>query len=500
MIDRASYSQILKSSSIMGGAASITMILSMIRVKFAAILIGAAGVGLIASFNAVQGVMSVIAGLGIQSSAVRQIAAAAALGDKKAIGRSILTLRRICWLTGLFGMLVMIIFSEIIGRLTFGNNQYAFDIATLGIFILLINMSSGELAILQGMRRIADIACINILTSFFSILSAIGFYVWLGLGGIIPSIINTAIFQLILTSYFARRIPFLLVSVTWKETFDQAVGLIKLGLSFMWSGLLVSAVTFFTVALVTHELNSEAVGIYSAAFTLSGMFVNFVLAAMSVDYYPRLTGVTHDHSAMKRLVNEQTEIGLLLVMPGLIATVAMAPWIIQIFYSSEFFGSTELICWFVLGCLGRVVSFPLSFVVLALGRGRWYVFTETAFNFAHAVLILFGLQLYGLKGIAIAFFLAYCGYVFVVYMVCRYLIFFEWMKETIRTFLVLIAALATTFIIFWLLPIWQANIAGVVLTTITSIFCIRSLASRIGSDHRIVRALARLPGFKSLLT
>ncbi len=65
---------------------------------------------------------------------------------------------------------------------------------------------------------------------------------------------------------------------------------------------------------------SKGAGIYSAAFALSGMFVNFVLQAMGSDYYPRLTSVATNKAMMNRMVNEQTEIGLLLGVPGLLAT------------------------------------------------------------------------------------------------------------------------------------------------------------------------------------
>jgi PST family polysaccharide transporter len=64
---------------------------------------------------------------------------------------------------------------------------------------------------------------------------------------------------------------------------------------------------------------------------------------MGADYYPRLTGVAHDHAAVNRLVNEQTEIGLLLAVPGLLATLALAPWIIRLFYTSEFLPAVELL-------------------------------------------------------------------------------------------------------------------------------------------------------------
>jgi len=82
----------------MGSAAGVTMLLGMVRVKFAAVLIGTTGVGLNASFTAIQTLIGTLAGLGLQSSAVRDIAAAVSNDDQQEIGRKVLTLRRICWL------------------------------------------------------------------------------------------------------------------------------------------------------------------------------------------------------------------------------------------------------------------------------------------------------------------------------------------------------------------------------------------------------------------
>ena len=64
------YGQILKSSSIMGGVAGFNQLLRMVRTKFAAVLIGTVGSGLIANFGAIQGFVGTLAGLGFQSSAV----------------------------------------------------------------------------------------------------------------------------------------------------------------------------------------------------------------------------------------------------------------------------------------------------------------------------------------------------------------------------------------------------------------------------------------------
>lgn len=478
----------------MGGAASITMLLGMVRIKFAAILIGTTGVGLLASFTAIQSLVSTIAGLGIQSSAVREIAAAVSKADEAAIGRAVLTLRRICWLTGLSGMLVLMALSPVLSQHTFGSDIYTLDIAALGLVIFFNNLSGGQLALIQGMRRIGDMARANILGSAFATLSAISFYTWLELRGIVPALVSIAVMQLALSWHFARRVPVPIVTLSWRETFQEANSVVRLGLVFMWNGLMVSAVGYITVMLITQQISLHAVGLYSAAFALSGMLVNFVLNAMSTDYYPRLIGVAHDKHMLNRLANEQTEIGLLLAVPGLLATLVLAPWIIRIFYSSEFLPADTLLQWFILGCLGRVFSWPLGFIMLALGKGRWFFATETSFNMIHIALIALGLMLFGIKGVAIAFFTMYIGYTLAVYWVAHYLTGFNYSNSLQKLIWLFSPIFMVIFITKLLFPLWLTTLLGVLVTFLASIYSLRELVQRVGAKHRIARMISKIPG------
>lgn len=483
----------------MGGAAGINLLLGMVRVKFASVLIGTTGVGLISSFGALQGLIGTLAGLGIQSSAVREIAGAVGKGDEQAIGRAVLSLRRICWLTGLAGMATMMLISPLLSQLTFGHGDYTLDIAALGIIILFGNLSGGQMALIQGMRRIADMARAGIIGAAIGTALAIALYTALGLRGIIPTLVAVSALQLALSLYFARQVPVPKVTLTWRQTFDVAGGMVRLGLVFMWNGLLLSAVSYVTITLITQNLGVPAVGLYTAAFTLSGMFINFVLSAMLADYFPRLTGLAHDKAAMRRIVNEQTEIGLLLAVPGLLATLALAPWVVRLFYTYEFLGAVVLLQWFTLGCLGRVIAWPLGFVSAALGKAQWTLFMETGANLLHIVLIALGLHLFGIEGVAIAFFVLYILYTGATYLVGRHLISFRWSAECTRLGLLSLPLLGAIFITSRLLPLWPATLLGLSFTLLASVLCLRGLVARVGFEHRIVRAITRLPGGKLLL-
>ena len=491
-----SYTQILKSSSLIGGAQGINLLFGMVRMKFAAVLIGPLGVGLVGTYQAIQGMVSTVAGLGIQSSAVRDVAEAVGKGDDEAVGRTVLSLRRICWFTGLLGALAMAALALPLSRYTFGTSEYALDIALLGAAILFDNIQGGQMALIQGMRRIGDLARLNVIGAVAGTVVTVTLYTSLGLRGIIPALLLLALVQLIASWFFARRIPVPRVEMSWLESLRASGGMLQLGLAFMWNGLMVAIVAYLTRTFIAQEISLEAVGIFTAAFSLSGMFVNFVLGAMGADYYPRLAAVSYDHVAMNRMVNEQIEIGLLLAVPGLLATLTLAPWIIRLFFTSEFLHAADLLQWFILGCLGRVIGWPMGFIVLALGKGVLFATTQTMFNIIHLALIWGGLVAFGVEGVSIAFFTLYLITPTVVYLIARHLTGFAWFPATRGLLLALLPIIALVFMAGRLLLPWQATGIGVALTIVASVFCLRGLVARIGNDHRIVRAVCRVPGMR----
>ena len=498
MSDKTSYGQILKSSSIMGGSAGIDLLMGIVRTKFAAVLIGTVGIGLLTNFMVIRNMVSTIAGLGLHSSGVREIAKAVASDDEQAIGRVVLTLRRMCWLTGLLGMSVMMAISPFLSQWALGSGEYTLHIALLGFIILFENLTNGRMALIQGMRRIGDIARLNVISATAGTVVAIGFYISFGLQGIAPSLVLIAAIRLVVSWCFARRVSVPKVEMAWAENFHEANCMVRLGVVMVWTGLIGSVVSYLTIAMITKQIDLEAVGIYSAAFALSGMLVNFVLQAMSTDYYPRLMAVGDDKTALNRLVNEQTEIGLLLAVPGLLATISLAPWIIHIFFTREFLPAVDLLHWFVLGCLGRVISWPIGFVMLALGKAKLFLMVETFFHVLHLILIIGGLLAFGIEGVAIAFFILYIFYTMAMLWIVRIQTGFKWPAATCKLVFSILPVFVIVFVGSRVFSIWPATLIGVTATVIVSLLCMRGLVHRIGFEHRLTRAVCRIYGMRTI--
>ena len=72
-----SHRQVFRSSAVIGGSSAINMIIGIVKVKVLAVLLGPAGIGLMGLYQNIMGMAATLAGCGIGSSGVRQVASSA---------------------------------------------------------------------------------------------------------------------------------------------------------------------------------------------------------------------------------------------------------------------------------------------------------------------------------------------------------------------------------------------------------------------------------------
>jgi antigen flippase len=488
-----SYGQILKSSSILGGTQVLVYLISLLKNKAAAVFLGPSGVGLVGLYAAATSMVAVLAGLGLNASGVREVAGAAASQDPARVARVVLILRRLCWFAGAIGWLLTIALAWPLSVWTFGSPEKGFDIALLGSTVMLGAIAGGQVALLQGMRRIADLAKVNLLCVVVGTIIAIALYAWLGARGIVPALIVAALANTLINWRFSRLVPVAKCSLGWAETFRGAGPLLRLGLALMWNGLLVTAVAFFARAFVVRETGLDASGLYQAAWTISGMFSGFVLSAISADFYPRLTGVSGDNAKLKRLVNEQTEVGLLLALPGILGTLVFAPVLLELLYTSKFIPAADLLPWFLLGVFVQVISWPIGFVLLAQSHSLTFACVETVIQSTQVCLILFFVTAFGLVGAAVAFALTQCIHIGIYFGVVRWKTSFGWTGPVVRLVAVCAGFMLAALLLHFVSSGLTRFAAGVVVVTAAGLFCLSRLLVMVDSSTRIGRILWSVP-------
>jgi PST family polysaccharide transporter len=478
-----SYGDILASSLLIGASSAITVILGIVRTKALAVMLGPAGFGLIALYTSIADLTRSVASLGIGGSAVRQVAEAAASANAERIGRTLSALRAVSVALGVAGALFLVASRDQVSRLSFGDTTHAGAVALLGLAVFCQLLADRYSALIQGMRRIADLAQMGVLNALLGTAASIVVIYSLRESGIALSLAATAAVALATGGWYARRSGVRPAAITATQTAREVVPLLKLGMAFMASGLLMAAAAYAVRALVLRQAGVEAAGLYQAAWTLGGLYIGFILNAMGVDFYPRLVGAANDDRQTNRLVNEQAEVSLLLAAPGVLATLVLAPLAVSWFYSAMFMGAADVLRWICLGMALRVISWPMGFIIVAKAKQSVFILTELAWTAVSVGATWWCLERFGLQGAGIAFFLSYVFHACMIYAVVRSLSGFRWSLANRTRGAVLIGVIAAVFCAQLLLQPAAGLAAGAVASLIAGVWCARQLARWIPVDR-----------------
>jgi len=198
-------------------------------------------------------------------------------------------------------------------------------------------------------------------------------------------------------------------------------------------------------AILATCLCIAALGHFEASWMISMTYLGFVLGAMATDYFPRLSAAIADPVAASRLVNEQTEVALILIGPVLIVLMAFAPLVINLLYTAEFHEAAGILRWQIFGDLLKIISWPLSFVLLALGLSRTYLCVEAVAAAVFVAVVASLLGSVGINSTGIGFLAIYLVYAPLVLVVAYKRIGFRWSAHVMLRAGALAAGLGTVF-------------------------------------------------------
>lgn len=476
---------------LIGGSSLVNIAIGIIRTKVMAVLLGPSGVGLAGLYGSIADVAVSISGMGISSSGVRQIAEAAGSGDTERIARTAAVLRRTSIILGLLGAGSLIVFSDTVSKWTFGTDLHRSAVVLLACVVLFRVITDGQTALIQGMRRISDLAGISILGALVGTVSALSLVYFLGDRGVAPALLAVAAGTLLVSWWYRRKIPIPMHTLSASQVGAEIAALLKLGLAFMASSLMMMGSTYAIRTLVLRWLGFEASGLYQSAWTLGGLYTGFILQAMGADFYPRLTAIADDNAACNRLVNEQARIGLLLAAPGVIATITVAPLVLVLFYSSAFEGAVSILRWICLGMTLRVISWPMGFIVLAKGRRSVFFWSDVAWTVVHVGLASVCLLWFGVVGAGLAFCGSYLFHAVLIYFLVNRMTGFLWSYNNKRNALVFLPLIVMSLCVPYLSPPHWVATVGIVATVASGAYSGREIV-RIMPLDTIPRPIVRI--------
>lgn len=476
--------------AVIGSAQAVNIVISILRMKVLAILLGPTGVGLLSIYNSLQGMVGTAAGLGMGSSGVRQIASAK--GEERELSR----VRRVLLLAhlvqGVLAMLGVWLLRARISEWLFGDRSYAVEVGLIGLAIVLTLLGTAQTALLQGMRRIGDLGRVTVLSALIGTIAGLAAVWFYGESGLVWFVVIQPLATIVIAIRYTRRLP---KPAAARPSLAEIWGVWKpmanLGVAFMLGGLATMGSLLVVRGLITQELGLEAAGQFAAAWGITMTYVGFLLGAMAADYYPRLTEVINDLAAATQLMNDQVQLGLAIGGPVLLLLIGLAPWAVKLLYSAEFAPAAELLQWQTVGNVFKLASWPLAFSIVAAARSKTFFMMELSFNLVFLVMVWFLLPILGLYITAIAFFAGYVLYFATVCILARTLQVFRWQTLSLLL-LVLHITLALSLLTLARTAPEMAAIISVCLALATGLFGLRVVLIKMGPEGRVAARFSRI--------
>lgn len=427
----------------------LQVILNLVRGKIIAVLLGATGMGVNSLFFSSVTMMNNFTGLGLNFSAVREIAKANEGGDHAKLSLTVKIFRRWLMATALLGLLSMVLLSPLLSSYTFkdgvagisGENYFLAGFALLGFMVFFNTLSTGNASLLQGTRNLKKYALYSLTGTVSALIVSVPFYFFFGIKGIVPALIFSTLVTFAFSWLYTRNINSSPEKISFKQTYKGGVDMVKLGVTMMVSTTIGSVVHYLLNTFISSNGSVSDLGMYQAGMSITSQSVGLVFTAMAVDYYPRLSAVSHDNKKVREITNQQGVITMLIAAPVLALLAILSPLVVRVLLSKEFLPIVDFVRLLAFGMLFKAASYSIGAISFAKGHKKVFFLMEGVYMNA-SILIFSSIGYYfgGLKGLALMYLLMHIVYFIVVNIVTGKLYSFS-INKTLRNIILISSTL-----------------------------------------------------------
>ncbi|HEX2888230.1 hypothetical protein [Vineibacter terrae] len=408
---------LLRAIATTGGASGISMLLGLLTNKIIAVMLGPSGVGLLASFRAVQ---DVVTGLGSLGGTAAQVQALSSVTGEDRRRRVIACI----WLT-LTGMAVfstgLLVAAPAIAEHFFRDPSPEI-VTAVRCMVVSFSVSLGA-AIALGFVNVSGaigwMALAQIAASVASLVAAWPLATLAGQGhplAYVGMIATPVAVQLAIAVIMTSRLgwmPQIAAAFRQRPARADIMHFLVYFAANVGGGLITSSCMLILRATIIETSDQATNGLFQASWTLTQQNLTLLMASFGTYLLPTLSA-THDIEERRRFLDETIPVIIMLTVPMAAVGLLFMPLVLRLLYSAAFLPAIELLRWMLLANLFSALV--AVFVVLLLARGRplasaatevmWHVgFTATCVAVLTGVVDPGRLGLGRLEALGAAFFL-----------------------------------------------------------------------------------------------
>lgn len=402
------YTSILKSTGIFGSSHIFSMVMGIITTKVIAMLLGPNGIGQIGLIKNSINFIASISNFGLPITSVKEIASPTAQENKKKLYESISVIIRFSIIIGILGSIISIVFSPLLSQWIFEDHQHWMWFILLAINFPLLSYNIALTAILQGLRKTKLIVYSGITIAVITMIVVIPCYFFLKENGIIPAIVLSNIVTAIINYYFTK--PFLKnrIQLNFSTFLKKVTPIAKLGL-LLSINVIFGYITHLGIKLYlkNYGLSSSTLGFYETGNQILITYFGIIFNAMTIDFYPKLSAIQHKNTVLKKTVNHQIEVALLLITPLIILMYSFSKIILKLLYSSSFENVDFIFKFGLLAVIIKAISWPIGYILLVKDDRKPYFRINLLSDLFLLLSSIFLYQKLKLTGIGLSMFFNY---------------------------------------------------------------------------------------------
>lgn len=406
------YRQIFKSTGLLGSVQALYIGISVIRNKVAALLIGAAGMGLADLYARTLELVGNATNFGLSLSAVKQLSPILCRPDMKDASSQelyaeaeaqVAAVRTWVLLTALLGMAVCAGLSPLLSIFLTDSSRHTMAFAMLAPAVGFSTLTGGEVAVLKAAHRLSSLARATAIGAFLTLAYCTALYSLLGTDGIIPMIILSGGTMFFLNLRESGRVFRYRLSHLDEKMRRTAKPLLRLGTAYILAGLFSSGAEIIVRAAFMHtDGGIVTIGLYAAGLTLTISYSRLIFVAVDADYFPRLTTALADCREMCVTIDRQINTLVVLMAPFLIVYALSLPLVVRLLYTQEFLAIIPMVLAAAPGMYIKAVYTPIAYLPLAKGDSLLFMLMELGYNVVFCLFVIGGWHFAGLVGAGVA--------------------------------------------------------------------------------------------------
>lgn len=408
-----SFRNILKGTSLFGGVQVFNILIAAIRLKFVAVILGPAGMGMAGLFNTASLTIQQFSSLGLNLAIVKDIGHSK--NDRQKMADILGAIRPLIAMSAMAGALVCLIFPGILSSVTFGGKDSTGSFRLLSAAVFFSIAGSALMSVLQGLHAVKPLSKASVVGSVVGLVVGVPLYWLLGTDGIVPAMVALSVATCLWYWLSLRK-----VMEVKPARFNRQIHLpllkhiLSMGIILMSNDLMRSLANYLLLIFVRREGGEIEVGFFQSCSTMTAQYSAIVFTAMAMDYLPRLSAADGNES-MRVVVNRQMEVVGLLITPIALSVILLAPWIIEILQTGMFLAAVPLLRLMAAAVVLQALMYPLGYIVFAKdNRSLFFWMESVGANLLTLFLSCGGYLLFGLKGLGYAA-IADCGVCICVY-------------------------------------------------------------------------------------